>query len=76
MAIQPFNNREDTTKPRFFFRLNFYVYADVDNRERARARARDKKTKKRKFVGRTTGKFYGAAEKTINASGQHGENEQ
>ena len=35
-----------------------------------------KKTKKRKFVGRTTRKFYGAAEKTINASEQQGENEQ
>ena len=30
------------TQSRVFFRLNFYVYSDVDNRERARARIKKK----------------------------------
>ena len=34
------------TQSRVFFRLNFYVYTDVDNRERARARNK----KKRNFL--------------------------
>ena len=31
------------TQSRVFFRLNFYVYTDVDNREKARARNKKKK---------------------------------
>ena len=42
MATQTFKQRRHN-KAAFFFPLNFYVYADVDNRERARARARDEK---------------------------------
>ena len=57
-----------------FFRLNFNVYLDVDNR--ARARARDKQINEANFVGRKTWKFYWGSEKMRNASGQQGENEQ
>ena len=46
MATQPFNQRRHN-KAAFFFRLNFYVYADVENRERARARARARDKKQR-----------------------------
>ena len=64
MATQPFNQRRHN-KAAFFFRLNFYVYADVENRESARARARDKKQRSGSSLAGTTRKFYSAAEKTI-----------
>ena len=54
--------RKKTTRRSLFFRLNFNVYSDVDNRERARARNK-KKQRKRIFVGRKAWKFFAAVRK-------------
>ena len=43
MANQTFKQRRHNKAAFSFFRLNFHVYTDVDNRERARERARNEK---------------------------------
>ena len=55
-----------------FFRLNFIVYTDLDNRETARAS--DKKQGRRIFFGRKTWNFYSGGEKKRNSSGHQSEN--
>ena len=44
---------KDSNKAESFFRINFYVYTDMDDRERARARDKTKN-----FVGGTTCPFF------------------
>ena len=43
IATRTFTDKKNNTKADSFFRLNFNVYIDVDNRERARARDKEQK---------------------------------
>ena len=55
----------------FFFRLNFNVYTDADNKERAIAKTKNKGDE---FRGKND-IFCSGGEKMKNASGHRGENE-
>ena len=50
-----------TTNADSFFRLNFSVYINLNNKERARAR--DKNQRRQNFIGRKTKTFYSGGEK-------------
>ena len=67
--------KNNNNKAESFFRLNFNVYINVDNREKARARNRTTTTTTTNLVGRKTWKFYSGTEKMRNASFHQGENE-
>ena len=43
IASRPFRDKKTTTKADSFFRLNFNVYIDVDNRQRARTRDKNQR---------------------------------
>ena len=67
-------NNNNNNKAESFFRLDFNVYINVDNREKVRARNKTTTTKTN-LVGRKTRKFYSGAEKIRNTSFHQGENE-
>ena len=70
-SLERINNKHN--KADSFFRLNFNVYIDVDNREKARLR--DKKQRRPSSLEvRKLWNFYTGSEKMRNASGHRGEN--
>ena len=74
IVSRTFRDENNNNKADSFFRLNFNVYIDVDNRERARAR--DKNTKETNFVGKKKhGHFIAEVRNRGNACGHPGENE-
>ena len=77
MAARTYREKKTaTTKAESFFRLNFNVYINVDNREKATARNKTTiTTTETNLVGRKTKKFYSGATKMRNASFHQGENE-
>ena len=73
MATRILRKNKQQSQQSRFFRLNFNVYIDVDNREKARLR--DKKQRRPSSLEvRKLWNFYTGSEKMRNASGHRGEN--
>ena len=73
VASQCFRDKKTTTNADSFFRLNFNVYINVDNRERARARVKNQR--RPISLEEKQKEFIAAVRKRGNISRQQGENE-